>query len=78
MTKPPSTPTRTSPKFDLRLPDDMRERVALVAKEEGRSMNSQIVAYVAEGLDRSNQTARSLKDINDKLDRLMELVASKK
>lgn len=35
---------RESDKFMLRLPDGMRERIAEAAKENNRSMNSEIVA----------------------------------
>lgn len=77
MTKPPSTPTRTSPKFDLRLPDDMRERVALAAKRDGRSMNSQVVAYVAAGLGGADAMTQSIQEIEKKLDRLIQAIEKK-
>lgn len=34
---------RDKNKFNLRLPDGMRDRIAAIAKENGRSMNSEIV-----------------------------------
>jgi len=39
-TKPPS---RTADQFVLRLPDGMRDRIAELAKQNGRSMNAEIV-----------------------------------
>ena len=41
---------RDSDKFMLRLPDGMRERIAKVAKQNGRSMNAEIVARLDESL----------------------------
>ena len=38
------TVTRDSDKFMLRLPDGMREQIAVVAKENNRSMNAEVVA----------------------------------
>src|SRR5690606_6856387 len=80
MTKPPASPTRQSPKFDLRLPDDMRAQVALAAKREGRSMNSQIVAYVRAGLEGMDPTevVRSIKDIDEKVARVLHLLEREK
>lgn len=65
MTDTPSKPGRTSPKFDLRLPDDMRARVADAAKREGRSMNSQLVSYVEAGLGgySAKEMAESIREI---------------
>lgn len=39
-----SSTGRDSEKFNLRLPDGMRERIAQAAKANNRSMNSEIVA----------------------------------
>ena len=36
--------SRTADKFVVRLPDGMRERIAEVAREHHRSMNSEIIA----------------------------------
>lgn len=78
MTKPPPTPTRTSPKFDLRLPDDMRERVAIASKRDGRSMNSQVVAYVAAGLDNADALMDAIQRVEKKLDSLIESIEGRK
>lgn len=43
MTKKPY-PSQTQDRFIVRLPDGLRDRIALEAKANGRSMNSEIVA----------------------------------
>lgn len=42
--------SRTADKFVVRLPDGMRERIADVAKEHHRSMNSEIIARLEKSL----------------------------
>jgi len=42
--------SRTADKFVVRLPDGMRERVAEVAKENHRSMNSEIISRLEQSL----------------------------
>jgi plasmid stability protein len=49
MKNPP--PSRTADQFVVRLPEGMRDRVAAAAKANGRSMNAEIVAILAAGLD---------------------------
>ncbi len=49
MKTPP--PSRTADQFVIRLPEGMRDRVAAAAKANGRSMNAEIVAILAAGLD---------------------------
>jgi hypothetical protein len=43
-----TSPVRDHDKFMLRLPDGMRSRVTEAAKENGRSMNAEIVAVLEE------------------------------
>lgn len=43
--------SRTADKFVVRLPDGMRERIADVAKESHRSMNSEIIARLEASLN---------------------------
>lgn len=40
---------RESDKFMLRLPDGMRDRIAALAKQNGRSMNAEIIARMEDG-----------------------------
>ena len=42
--------SRTADKFVVRLPDGMRERIAEVARNHHRSMNSEIIARVEQSL----------------------------
>ncbi|SRR5690606_27087357 len=42
--------SRTADKFVVRLPDGMRERIADVAKNHHRSMNSEIIARLEQSL----------------------------
>lgn len=42
--------SRTADKFVVRLPDGLREQIAVVAKENHRSMNSQIISVLERGL----------------------------
>lgn len=42
--------SRTADKFVVRLPDGMRERVAEVARDHHRSMNSEIIARLEQSL----------------------------
>lgn len=43
--------SRTADKFVIRLPDGMREQIAETAKINHRSMNSEIIAVLADHLD---------------------------
>ena len=49
MTKPIYS-SRTADKFVVRLPDGMRERIAVVARNHHRSMNSEIIARLEQSL----------------------------
>ena len=42
--------SRTADKFVVRLPDGMRDRIAEVAREQHRSMNSEIIARLESSL----------------------------
>ena len=50
MTKAPH-PSAVADKVMLRLPPGMRDRLAVAAKENGRSMNSEIVSRLEKSLD---------------------------
>lgn len=64
MTKDPKAATRESDKFNLRLPDGMRERVLQAAKKKGRSMNAELLSYVEAGLS-GVETASLVKSIKN-------------
>ena len=48
--KPALYSSRTADKFVVRLPDGMRERIADVARNHHRSMNSEIIARLEQSL----------------------------
>ena len=49
--------SRTADKFVVRLPDGMRERIAEVAQNHHRSMNSEIIARLEDSLVRDGALA---------------------
>lgn len=53
--------SRTADKFVVRLPDGMRERIAEVARNHHRSMNSEIIARLERSL---NDPTQAEEDIN--------------
>ena len=48
--------SRTADKFVLRLPDGMRDRIAQVARDQHRSMNSEIIARLQHSLQSDSRT----------------------
>lgn len=54
---PDEKPVREHDKFMLRLPDGMREEIASEAKNNGRSMNTEIVVRLRQSLDRGDVVA---------------------
>ncbi len=56
--------SRTADKFVVRLPDGMRERIADVARNHHRSMNSEIIAR----LEQSMLQEGALDDLNPRMD----------
>lgn len=51
MTKKPPAPSDIADKFMLRMPDGMRDRIAALAKANGRSMNAEIVHHLQSAID---------------------------
>lgn len=52
-------PSQLQDKFNLRLPDGMRDAIAERAKRNGRSMNSEIVQILQETLDTDKAISES-------------------
>lgn len=52
-------PSQLQDKFNLRLPDGMRDAIAERAKTNGRSMNSEIVQILQEALDMDSAVANA-------------------
>ena len=42
---------RTDPQFNVRMPADLKEKIEEAAKENGRSMNAEIVYRLQQSLD---------------------------
>lgn len=49
----PSTKQQNS--FPLRMPDELRQQLEAMAKEDGRSVNALIIALLQSSLDNKNQ-----------------------
>lgn len=45
-----SSPSRSSDKFIVRLPDGMRDQLAAAAKANRRSMNAELIIHLERGL----------------------------
>ena len=52
--------SRTADKFVVRLPDGMRERIAEVARNHHRSMNSEIIARLEQSRGRYAEAQRAV------------------
>ena len=63
--KPALYSSRTADKFVVRLPDGMRERIADVARNHHRSMNSEIIARLEQSM---LQESALCDDLNMRLD----------
>ncbi len=55
-TQPAIYSSRTADKFVVRLPEGMRARIAMVARGQRRSMNSEIIARLEQSLHQDEQT----------------------
>jgi hypothetical protein len=63
-------PGRGSDQFVLRMPDGMRDKIALAAKARGRSMNAELVDRLEKSMDDSD----NLKDLENTVADLWERV----
>jgi len=68
--KSPVAP-RGSAQFNLRLPDDLRDRIQERATRNGRSMNTEIVTLLMEALEAGKGNMR---EVEAKLDRILDLL----
>lgn len=60
--------SRSADKFVVRFPDDMRDRIATVARENHRSMNSEIIARLEHSMRQDNFLEQELPAIKDSSD----------
>jgi predicted transcriptional regulator len=49
-------------RFDLRLPDDLHDRLVVLAERERRSIHAQILRLIEEGLDRAEVRGSKVND----------------
>ncbi|OWO79295.1 hypothetical protein B5C26_21190 [Photorhabdus luminescens] len=70
-------PVSAQDKFMLRLPDGMREAIAERAKENGRSMNSEIIQMIQDCLDGKVAESRPAVFIsNELIDKIIGIAES--
>jgi predicted DNA-binding protein len=67
--------SRESDKFILRMPDGMRERLAEVAKSQGRTMNAIVISVLAEYLGGAQSLESQLAEIRTALQALTDKVS---
>ena len=75
-----SSPPQATP-FPLRMPPELRERLEVLAKKNGRSVNSEIVAMIGAALDAGTDvstipTERLLSEVVERLGGTLQLVLS--
>jgi plasmid stability protein len=58
------SPGRDAEKFMLRLPTGLREKIRISAALNRRSMNSEIVVIIEEGLEKEMQAASPQSDLH--------------
>jgi hypothetical protein len=80
--KAPTTPTkppgRGSPQFVLRYTPEMRDKIARLAKANGRSINAELIALLERALsygDDVEQLQTSMGEIFDRVEKLENLVS---
>lgn len=64
--------SRESDKFMLRLPDGMRDKIAYVAKANGRSMNAEIIARLERTFSQENPASNDISVTMDQFDKIIE------
>ena len=75
---PPKPPGRGSPQFVLRYTPEMRDRIARLAKANGRSINSELIALLERALNYGDDVERlqtSMGEIFDRVEKLESLVS---
>jgi predicted HicB family RNase H-like nuclease len=75
---PAKPPGRGSPQFVLRYSPEMRDKIARLAKANGRSINSELIALLERALshgDDVEQLQTSMGEIFDRVEKLESLVS---
>jgi hypothetical protein len=76
-TPPAKPPGRGSPQFVLRYSPEMRDKIARLAKANGRSINAELIALLERALsygDDVEQLQTSMGEIFDRVEKLESLV----
>ena len=74
---PAKPPGRGSPQFVLRYTPEMRDKVARLAKANGRSINAELIALLDRALEHGDaveQLQQSMGEIFDRVEKLERLV----
>jgi hypothetical protein len=74
---PAKTPGRGSPQFVLRYTPEMRDKIARLAKANGRSINAELIALLERALshgDHVEELQSSMGEIFDRVEKLENLV----
>jgi hypothetical protein len=76
-TPPAKPPGRGSPQFVLRYSPEMRDKIARLAKANGRSINAELIALLDRALEHGDaveQLQQSMGEIFDRVEKLERLV----
>jgi hypothetical protein len=76
---PAKPPGRGSPQFVLRYTPELRDKIARLAKANGRSINSELIALLERALnhgDAVEELQGSMGEIYDRVEKLESLVSS--
>jgi hypothetical protein len=74
---PAKPPSKTAPQFVLRYTPELRDKIARLAKANGRSINSELIALLERALshgDDVEQLQTSMGEIFDRVEKLESLV----
>lgn len=75
---PAKPPSKTAPQFVLRYTPEMRDKIARLAKANGRSINSELIALLERALnhgDAVEELQGSMGEIYDRVEKLESLVS---
>ena len=74
---PAKPPSKTAPQFVLRYTPEMRDKIARLAKANGRSINSELIALLERALSHGDQVEQlqgSTGELFDRMEKLESLV----
>lgn len=80
---PTDAPSDRAPKFIIRLPEGMRDRIAGAAKANGRSMNAEIVqrledSFARQAVDAVADVNAMIREIREEMARLAEMAPARR